>query len=288
MRSVAIVGDALLDVTVAPFEPMRPGGDVPAAIRLAPGGQGANVAVRLARRGIDARLACGLADDAAGTLLRAELRAEGVTVLPVAVDVTGTVAVLVDDAGERTMLSQRAAFVAGVDVEALCAGAAWLVVSGYALLEDESPRLATRCAALHVRRAVLGCDVGPARVARWRDAVFATRPDLVIMNRDEEREVGDLAMSGALILVTDRDGVGAIGAGLDFTVDAPRAGAASVDTTGAGDAFAAAILAALGTSWPPDEPSLRRAIEDAAAAARTVVSVPGAQGRVDGERVPSA
>ncbi len=288
MPSVAIVGDALLDVTVTPSEPMRPGGDVPAAIRLAPGGQGANVAVRLARRGVDARLACGLADDPAGQLLGAALRAEGVTVMPVSVAVSGTVAVLVDDAGERTMLSQRAAFVTGVDVEALARAAAWLVVSGYALLEDGSARFATRSAALDVRRAVLGCDVGPASVAQWRDALIAARPDLVILSRDEERHLGDLPMADAVVLVTDRERVTARGRGLDFTVGVPAAVGPSVDTTGAGDAFAAAILTELGASWPPDEPSLRRAIGQAAAAARGVVSVHGAQGRVDGERVSPA
>ena len=52
MTRVVVIGDATLDVTVAPAEPMRHGGDVAAAIRLAPGGQGANVAVRLARRAV--------------------------------------------------------------------------------------------------------------------------------------------------------------------------------------------------------------------------------------------
>jgi sugar/nucleoside kinase (ribokinase family) len=288
MPSVAIVGDALLDVTVTPSEPTRPGGDVPATIRLAPGGQGANVAVRLARRGVDARLACGLADDPAGELLGRSLRAEGVTVLPVAVAASGTVAVLVDDAGERTMLSQRAAFVAGVDVEAVASGAAWLVVSGYALLEDGAARLATRCAALDVRRAVLGCDVAPARVGEWRDAVLATRPNLVILNRDEQEHIGGASLPDALVIVTDRKRVAATGCGLDVTVDVPPAAGASVDTTGAGDAFAAAIVAELGGSWPPDAPALRRAIEAGVTAARGVVSVHGAQGRVDGEPVRSA
>jgi sugar/nucleoside kinase (ribokinase family) len=287
MPPVAIVGDALLDVTVTPHEPMRPGGDAPAGIRLAPGGQGANVAVRLARRGVDARLACGLADDLAGELLGRSLRAEGVTVVPVAVAASGTVAVLVEDAGERTMLSQRAAFVAGVDVQGVASGAAWLVVSGYALLEDGATHFAARCAALDVRRAVLGCDVGPARVGEWRDAVLATRPNLVILNRDEEGHLGDVRPPDALVIVTQRERVAASGCGLDVTVDVPPA-VASVDTTGAGDAFAAAILAELGASWPPGEPSLRRAIEAGAAAARAVVAVHGAQGRVDGERVGPA
>ena len=83
--TVAVLGDALLDVSLDPVEPMRRGGDVPATVRLAPGGQGANLAVRLARRGVRARLACGLGDDPVGRLLREGLEAEGVEVLAASV-----------------------------------------------------------------------------------------------------------------------------------------------------------------------------------------------------------
>ena len=52
----AVVGDCLLDVTVASSGPIVRGGDEPARIELGPGGQAANVAVRLARGGASVRL----------------------------------------------------------------------------------------------------------------------------------------------------------------------------------------------------------------------------------------
>jgi len=63
---ITVIGDSTLDVTVRPAEAPRAGGDVPASISLAPGGQGANVAVRLARAGIDVRLATAIGGNLLG------------------------------------------------------------------------------------------------------------------------------------------------------------------------------------------------------------------------------
>lgn len=297
--TVAVVGDALLDVTLAPSEPMRPGGDVPAVVRLSPGGQGANLAVRLARRGATVRLACGLGDDAAGRLLREALEADGVRVLVVPASTSGAVAILLDPGGERTMLSQRVAFLAGVELGALATDAEWLVISGYALLDDGAVDFARRCAALPLRRAIIGCDVPASRVPGWREALSAAQPDLVILNADEAAALvphrgaaaadsgaalaGEL---GALVVVTEPELVAAAGPSLELTVVAAPLdrGAATVDTTGAGDAFAAALIVAVGGAWPPDGDALRTAMTAAISVAREVVAVPGAQASVSGER----
>lgn len=282
--TVAILGDALLDVSLTPTEPMRRGGDVPAAVRLGPGGQGANIAVRLSRLGVRARLACGLADDAVGRLLRDALDAEGVEVLAGSVPASGAVAVVVEG-GERTMLSQRAPFTSALDVASLAAGAGWLAISGYALLEDDALEMAQRCGALGVRRAVLGCDVPSGRLAHWLAVLAAARPDLVILNGDEATALPNGADLDALVVVTGRDGVRATRQGVGVAVAAAPAAGVAVDSTGAGDAFAAALIAELGERWPPDEGVLRAALASALAAARRVVGVAGAQGVVDGERV---
>ena len=42
--SVCTIGDLILDVVVLPDRPLAPDGDTPATIRLAAGGQAANVA----------------------------------------------------------------------------------------------------------------------------------------------------------------------------------------------------------------------------------------------------
>ena len=108
--AITVVGDALLDVHVVPARPPRPGGDVPAEIRLEPGGQGANVAVRLGRRRLPVRLVCALGADAAGGLLRERLAADGVEVVGISAPASGAVVVLLDAMRERTMLSQRVPF----------------------------------------------------------------------------------------------------------------------------------------------------------------------------------
>lgn len=294
--TVAVIGDALLDVALVPSEPMRPGGDVRATVRVSPGGQGANLAIRLARRGVRARLACGLGEDAAGRLVREALEADGVSVHAVPVPATGAVAILLDAGGERTMLSQRAPFIGAVDVEGLATDAAWLVVSGYAFLEDGAVGLAAHCATLPLRRAILGCDVPPAFAPHWRRALTAAQPHLVMLNRNEARALaraGDADAAepgaaladdlGALVVVTGPERAVASGPGLRLTVDAPLEGGSAIDATGAGDAFAAALIVAVGGAWPPDGDALRAAIAEAMRTAREVVAVSGAQGRVSGE-----
>lgn len=79
-----MIGDALLDVMARPAMAIRAGADVPAEIRIACGGQGANLSVRLARQGIGVELICGLGDDPAASLVTDALRAEAIQVVSAA------------------------------------------------------------------------------------------------------------------------------------------------------------------------------------------------------------
>lgn len=266
---------------------MLPGGDVPAAIRLEPGGQGANLAIRLARRGIDVRLRCALAADAAGDLVRSALGRDGVALDAIAVPATGSVVVLVDTDGRRTMLSQRVPLLAS-PVEA--ADASWLVVSGYALLDPDAGALAG--GRLPARRAVAGCALEDSQVEAWRSAVRALAPGLLVLNTDEAGALSDgatdpaTALSNALdavVVVTDAGGASAAMAGT--TVRVSHEPVVAIDTTGAGDAFAAALIADLvDLAWPPPRDALERAMVAAASTATAVTRVVGAQARVAGER----
>lgn len=282
-----MLGDALLDVHVTPAQPMRPGADVPAAIRLEPGGQGANLAVRLARRGVDVRLRCVLGTDAAGDLLRSTLTADGVALDALDGPATGSVVVLVDADGHRTMLSQRVPLT-GSTVAA--DDAAWLVVSGYVLLELEAQLLAAD--ALPARRAVVGCALDDAQVGAWRAALRTVAASLLVLNADEanllsagssEPAAALAAELGAMVVVTARSGASASMSGETMTV--AREPVRAIDTTGAGDAFAAALIGELlhGT-WPPAREAMERALDAATSLATAVTLVPGAQARVDGER----
>lgn len=289
---VVVIGDAALDVRVAPAEPVRPGGDVPATIDTLPGGQGANVAVRLARRGVRVRLVTALGTDAVGAGLRDALVAEGVEVRSAPADRSSTVVVVVDPSGERTMLSQRCAlFGPGYDPAAV-AGADWLVVSGYALLE---PGPGTSVGGAVPRRVVLGCSLGAAEVELWASRAAALRPHLLVLNAVEAATVApgrgdrpDLARRvaerfGAVAVVTRASGAAGVVDG-EAVETAVRPGAAVVDTTGAGDAFAAALVGDLvGGAWPPAPDALRRAMLAGHSLATAVTGVIGSQGRVEEE-----
>lgn len=287
---VTVVGDALLDVRVRPMAAPRPGADVPATIGLAPGGQGANVAVRLARAGLAVTLHCGLGDDPAGDLLRAAIAGDGVEVRPVPVPSTGTVVVQLDATGERTMFSQRAPFAAALSAGDLETAGGWTVLSGYALLEDVD-ELVGSLAEQPGRRLVLGCAVPLERRERWVALAASLRPHLVVLNRDEADALHlDLAADG-VVVTTD---AGRASAHVDGRrIDAPAEGpTAVVDSTGAGDAFAAGLVAHLvgvGRTWPPDERELVEALTAGSRLAREVTGVEGAQTLVPSERpgVPS-
>ncbi|MGZ8511891.1 MAG: carbohydrate kinase family protein [Candidatus Limnocylindria bacterium] len=292
---VAVVGDALLDVTLEPSGPIRPGGDVPSTVRVGPGGQGANVAVRLARRGASARLACAIGDDAAGRLLREALEVDAVRLHAGSSPATGAVAILLGPGGERSMLSQRVSVFSDLDLPRLADGVDWLVISGYALLEEGASDFAARCAALPVRRAVLGCTLPDGRLGQWRAAASGARADLVILNADEARALaaGEDAEAlaaalapelGAVVIVTGERGASAAGHGLRVTIAAATETIGAVDTTGAGDAFAASVIAGLGRAWPPHVEGLRAVIAGALSVAGEVVRIAGAQGPVASER----
>jgi ribokinase len=296
---VVVIGDALLDVTAHPASPIRPGEDVPAEVRIGCGGQGANLAVRLARQHVEVELVCALGDDPGGTLLRRELMRERVGLSAVRADATGTVVILLDERGERTMLSDRASF-APWAAAAVRNDAAWLVVSGYLLLEPGAGDVATALGRRPARRALVGCTVPDEMTDRWVRAAGELRPDLVVLNRDEAlalapgaRETEDLAQRlgerlGSGVVVTDASGATArlngMSAALEVAAEAPV-----TDTTGAGDAFAAALIASLLRSpWPPSGEALDAALVTASRLASAVAHAVGAEARVAGEpdRIP--
>ncbi len=277
----AVIGDCLLDVTAAPSGPIAPAGDAPARVELGPGGQAANVAVRLARRGAAVRLVAPIAEDAAGRLLREALAADRIELVPLASERSGTVVVLLDEAG-RTMLSQRAPYppsAAAVVSEAI-ADAGWIHCSGYVLLDAKGAAVA---AALAARRggtvlSVGGCAVAPTQRGTFRDVLTLARPDLLVLNHDEAASLGP----GFSMVITDPGGSSATIGEMEIRVPATRG--AGVDATGAGDAYAAALIACLADGrWPSNEAQLREAMQAAAALASLVAGVAGAQAAVAGE-----
>ena len=279
MKGVTVIGDALLDIVATPDRPVRPGGDVPGEIRIGAGGQGANLATRLARQGMEAELVCGLGDDPAGDILRRSLEAEGVRLRAVAVAATGSVVIVLDETGERTMLSHRAAFASAVDAPT-ARDADWVVVSGYVLHEASGVDLARSLAVGHGHRVLVGCALA-GDAAAWLRAATALAPGLTVLNRDEAAAIGaSHSLGGGGLVVTDASGAAATIGRVSAEIRVP-AGEPAVDTTGAGDAFAAGLIASLAHgAWPPTAGSLERGLAAATELASAVARTPGAQGRV--------
>jgi sugar/nucleoside kinase (ribokinase family) len=303
VTTFAVIGDLSLDIAVAPSAARRIGSDVPAAIRIGPGGQGANVAVRLARQGAKVCLVAPLADDAAGRLLREAVEAEHVRLATLPVIRSTVVVVLLDDAGERTMLSDRqtldpAAGAMGVG------GAGWIHCSGYALLDDTTgdamaQLLGTR--GPDVRLSIAGGSVppDPARVSRLRSRLAVAAPDLVVVGLEEAesmlatRPIPATAAASALqalapvvIVTAGPDGSAAAAGELRQEAAAEALPGPMLDATGSGDAYTAALLLELAEvrGWPPTEADLRAAMERGSRLGALVARVHGAQGRVAGER----
>jgi sugar/nucleoside kinase (ribokinase family) len=288
---VVVVGDVATDVVAVLSGEPAPGSDRPATIRSRGGGAGANVAAHLARLGARVTLVGCIGDDAPGAGLAAELRATGVDLAlrTVAGVATGTIVSLVEPGGQRSMLADRGANLAlrPDDVPAPVPGG-HLHLSGYTLLDD-GPR-AAGLAALEAAVAA-GCTVsldpastGPLTrygVDRWlADTAGAT---LLLPNADEARLLTGCTdvTEAARTLAGRHRGVavslgadGALWASGDVLVHRPAHPTDVVDTTGAGDAFAAGLLSA----WLPSPDGDPAQILDAGLAeAAEVVRRPGAR-----------
>jgi ribokinase len=300
---ITVIGDSTLDVTVRPAAAPRAGGDVRARISLSPGGQGANVAVRLARAGVQVRLATAIADDPAGRLLSEALEADGVALVRLAAERSGLVISLLDADGERAMLSDRVTLDPSA-LAAACAGAEWVHCSGYALADDATgDALADLLGTLPPSTTV---SVGggslpeePVRAGRVRRRLATAGVALLIVARDEaaallDRPLPSVAAAAdalatafpGLIAVVTGSAAGSAAAGPGFALSVPAVDPAipMVDATGAGDAYVAALITGLrGHDWPPDLPTLRAAMEDGSRDGGLVSRVLGAQGRTPAE-----
>jgi sugar/nucleoside kinase (ribokinase family) len=258
---VVVVGDVATDVVVVLAGTPAPGSDRPATIRTHGGGAGANVAAHLARVGTPAVLAGCVGDDDAGRGLAAELSSGGVRLAlrTVRDAATGTIVSLVEPGGQRSMLADRGANLRlrPGDIPGLPPGG-HLHLSGYTLL-DPGPRTAGLAALSAAAEA--GCTVsldpastGPLTaygVDRWLADTAAVT--MLLPNADEARlltgcaDAGDAARSLAArhrIVAVSLGADGALWASGDLLVHRPARPTVVVDTTGAGDAFAAGVLSA--------------------------------------------
>ena len=261
---IIVVGDLVTDVLVAHDGPIQPGSDTAAAITVGGGGQAANTAAWLARAGRPVTLIAAIGDDPAGRERTAELTAAGVdcAVRVHAGAVTGSVVVLAGP-DERTMITDRGAalLLDPADVRSAIGGAdgVHLHLSGYPLLHEGS-RAAGLAALAAAAAGGLTTSVDAASAAPLR-AVGATAfldwvrgADLLLCNADEADVLaGPGSAAEQARRLTAHVGNAVVKRGADGATWARRDGdvrsvtpvrVPMTDPTGAGDAFAAGLLAA--------------------------------------------
>jgi sugar/nucleoside kinase (ribokinase family) len=266
--SILVVGDVALDVVASHSGSVVHGGDVRASVALTTGGAGANTAAWLAHCGAEPVLVGRVGDDVAGRRAFEELTTAGVR-CALRIDPTAStccVVVLVDGNGQRSMLPDRGAgknlTPADLDPE-LLTDATHLHLSGYVLL-DESSRDAGVAMLAAARAAGLTTSVDPQAAALITDAALFMAEvrgvDVLLPNLDElEALTGSRDPAGAAELL---DVVGAVAvttgpSGASWVdrsgiVSVPAAPGDCVDSTGAGDAFDAGLVAALEKGEPPE------------------------------------
>ncbi|MBQ0830405.1 carbohydrate kinase family protein [Streptomyces tagetis] len=265
--ALLVVGDVITDVVARHRGPLAVGTDTAASILRLPGGAGANVACWAAYSGRgDVRLLGRVGADEARRHAR-ELEAHGVRPL-LAVDAeapTGTVICLVDaGAGaERTFLADSGASLRlgpGDWSEALLDGVARLHLSGYLLFSASSRALvADALAGAHARGVPVSLDpasagflteLGSDRFLSLVGAVDVLLPSdgeacLLTGRSDAAEAAAELSRHVPLVVVT-RGAQGALVARSGAVcARVPAVPAVARDSTGAGDAFTGAFLAAL-------------------------------------------
>ncbi|MER7833239.1 PfkB family carbohydrate kinase [Streptomyces sp. NPDC095602] len=266
MTGLLLVGDVVTDVVARHAKPLAPGTDTAALIRILPGGAAANAACWAARSGCPdvrllGRVGAGEADWHEEALRRAGVRPLLVRDAEAA---TGTVVALVDGraGGERTFLTDSGAVLRlspGDWSARLLDGVGLLHLSGYLFFAATS-RATAALAMADARERGVPVSVDPAStgfvgelgVDRFLDAVAGA--DVLFPNADEaalltglpspEAAAAALSRRHRLVAVT----LGARGALVaeagEVVARVPARRMRPVDTTGAGDAFAGAFLAA--------------------------------------------
>lgn len=280
------MGDLVEDVVVHLGGPINLASDTDAVVIRRRGGSAANAAATAARTGAAARFIGQVGDDSTGNALIAALGAEGVEVVARQRGRSGTIVVLVDHTGERTMLSDRATC-PGLDEpeRSWLDGLTVLHVPTYSLTEGSlastSAQLIDWCHELGIPVSIDASSESVMErygVDRLAALYRQLRPDVLLCNEDEA------ACLGAHLDPADEGG--GVGAGLVIV----KQGAAPAlvlepgrpvqrvpvppiarvgDTTGAGDAFAAGFL----TAWTAGAPVLDAVANGHRTASATIARV---------------
>jgi ribokinase len=276
MTQVAVIGSIIADMYVRTARVPAVGENLLAeSLTIGPGGKGANAAVAVARAGAEALLVGCIGDDDFGRMELTHLRQEGVKVDAVTVDPevgTGTALVMIDADGENTIL-----VIIGANDRLSAEAVSQALESRRGTLDGilvnfEIPEDAVAAAVRTGREqgVPVVVDAGPPRsYARetWAECTVITPNALETATlvghpvRDDvaaEQAARELLAAGPEAVVLKRGGHGALLLTADQELHVPAFPVEAVDTTGAGDAFSAALTIAIAEGLPLEQ-AVRRA-----------------------------
>lgn len=260
-----VLGDFAWDVLIRTNSELLKGGDTFGEVMLTPGGSAANVAVWAQRCGLGTSFIGKIGRDRFGQLAQEDLRKEGVKARLIQAEghLTGSVAVFVDETGERSMVSGHGADFYLLPSELpkkLIESAQHLHLTAWSFFVDP-PRAAARQAAkvAHAAGATLSFDPGSFQMIQemGRDNFLNCTQDLgvdIFLPNKEEGEVltglkepepiaaalAELYEGALIVLKLDAEGSLVFKDGQAAHV--PPATNNLIDATGAGDSFAGSFL----------------------------------------------
>jgi sugar/nucleoside kinase (ribokinase family) len=262
---VFCLGNAVADIIARPVDQLAPSGTSQPLedVALGAGGNGINTAIALARQAVPVRVAAAIGTDQFGQFLRDRVLAEGIddrNLVTIPGAKTSTSIVLVETSGERRFLHLRGvnAFFSGehIDWEQVQGARIFHYASAFALPAFDEAYLEPSLK----RARELGCltsinicwDVRGRWLRLIQPALAHT--DFIFPNCDEGRQLtGEEepeAIAAHLLRLEVKTVIVKLGAkgcyveSADGAFTSPGFAVTPVDTTGAGDCFAAGFLAA--------------------------------------------
>jgi len=262
--NVLCIGDVMLDViariNVSP-QKINFGSDTASRISTSSGGAAGNVAAWLTRTDARSTIVSHVGDDPAGAAIVSEFDALGVAHgdLVIPGETSGVVVVLVDSSGERTMFPDKGAnsSLTIADLPDLSTFQA-VYISGYALLNPLA-RDGVLAMIEKIKADGLPIYFDPASVGSMKDVAdkelhtWFSLMDVLLLNEEEsiyltgsvdiERAL-DYLLDFSEVVVIKRGSAGAIAKTRGYdSISLPAVATNVVDTTGAGDSFAAGFIA---------------------------------------------
>jgi sugar/nucleoside kinase (ribokinase family) len=263
---VYCVGNAVADVLALPVDNLAPSGTSQPIndVELGPGGNAVNTGIALARMGVSVRVAAAIGNDRFGEFIRDRILAEGIDdadLVTIPGAKTSTSIVLIESSGERRFLHLR-----GVNAFFSAQHLDWTKVEGSRIFHYASafalPAIDGDHLAPTLQRArELGCltsiNICWDTRGRWLKLIepALAHTDYIFPNCDEGREltgesepaaIADrLRALGVKTVIVKLGAAGCYVESPEGAFTSPGFTVQPLDTTGAGDCFAAGFLASL-------------------------------------------